>query len=79
MAIYFLINQVLFFLGEKLLIHEAERQPPHKIDENLWKNREQIEEILFLLETSNWPTSVRDVGGFSSEFLVRPILSVYSP
>ncbi|KAL3536633.1 hypothetical protein ACH5RR_005094 [Cinchona calisaya] len=42
--------------GEKLLIDEAERQPPHKIDENLWKNREQIEEILFLLETSNWPT-----------------------
>ncbi|XP_057486652.1 uncharacterized protein LOC130772786 isoform X1 [Actinidia eriantha] len=41
--------------GESLLVQEAERQPPHKIDENMWKNREQIEEILFLLETSNWP------------------------
>lgn len=47
------------FLGESLLIQEAERQPPHKIDENMWKNREQIEEILFLLEDSNWPTAVR--------------------
>ena len=46
-------------LGESLLIHEAECQPPHKIDENMWKNREQIEEILCLLETSNWPTTVR--------------------
>ncbi|XP_057497251.1 uncharacterized protein LOC130781986 isoform X1 [Actinidia eriantha] len=41
--------------GESLLVQEAERQPPHKIDENMWKNREQIEEILFLLETSHWP------------------------
>ncbi|XP_057476874.1 uncharacterized protein LOC130764558 [Actinidia eriantha] len=41
--------------GESLLVHEAECQPPHKIDENMWKNREQIEEILFLLETSHWP------------------------
>lgn len=45
-------------LGENVLILEAESQPPHKIDENMWKNREQIEEILFLLETSNWPTRV---------------------
>ncbi|KAL6998543.1 hypothetical protein U1Q18_008671 [Sarracenia purpurea var. burkii] len=40
--------------GESLLVHEAECQPPHKIDENMWKNREQIEEILFLLESSHW-------------------------
>ncbi|KAI5662874.1 hypothetical protein M9H77_22197 [Catharanthus roseus] len=45
--------------GESLLIQEAERQPPHKIDENMWKNREQIEEILFLLEDSNWPTALQ--------------------
>lgn len=41
--------------GESLLIQEAECRPPHKIDENMWKNREHIEEILFLLERSNWP------------------------
>ncbi|KAE8098958.1 hypothetical protein FH972_016978 [Carpinus fangiana] len=40
---------------ERLLLDEADRQPPHKIDENMWKNREHIEEILFLLETSHWP------------------------
>lgn len=37
------------------LLHEAERQLPHKIDENIWKNKEQIEEIIFLLESSHWP------------------------
>ncbi|KAJ4905617.1 GOLD [Raphanus sativus] len=31
---------------------EAKREPPHKIDENMWKNREQMEEILFLLQPS---------------------------
>lgn len=41
------------------MLQEAERHPPHKIDENMWKNREQIEEILFLLDVSRWPTSVR--------------------
>ncbi|MCD7464442.1 hypothetical protein HAX54_052745 [Datura stramonium] len=41
--------------GESSLVHEAESQPPHKVDENLWKNREQLEEILFLLESTNWP------------------------
>ncbi|XP_021297838.1 uncharacterized protein LOC110426855 isoform X2 [Herrania umbratica] len=41
--------------GESLLIQEADSEPPHKIDENMWKNREHIEEILFLLERSHWP------------------------
>ncbi|KAL2457862.1 gold [Abeliophyllum distichum] len=41
--------------GESLLVQEADRQPPHKIDENMWRNREQIEEILYLLEVSQWP------------------------
>ncbi|XP_044498347.1 uncharacterized protein LOC123220296 isoform X1 [Mangifera indica] len=36
-------------------MQEADRQPPHKIDENMWKNREHMEEILFLLERSHWP------------------------
>jgi hypothetical protein len=50
---------VTVILDESLLVHEADRQPPHKIDENMWKNREHIEEILFLLETSHWPAVVR--------------------
>lgn len=41
------------------MVHEAGCQPPHKIDENMWKNREQIEEILVLLERSCWPKVVR--------------------
>ncbi|KAF5750698.1 hypothetical protein HS088_TW03G01037 [Tripterygium wilfordii] len=41
--------------GETLLVQEADSPPPHKIDENMWKNREQMEEILYLLEKSNWP------------------------
>jgi hypothetical protein len=32
--------------------------PPHKIDENTWRNREQVEEILFLLQKDNWPSMV---------------------
>ncbi|KAI5440314.1 uncharacterized protein LOC127120964 [Lathyrus oleraceus] len=41
--------------GETTLINEAQTQPPHKIDENMWKNREYIEETIFLLEPSNCP------------------------
>lgn len=41
------------------MVHEAGCQPPHKIDENMWKNREQIEEILVLLERPRWPKVVR--------------------
>ncbi|XP_051130168.1 uncharacterized protein LOC127250789 isoform X2 [Andrographis paniculata] len=44
---------------ESLLVQEAERQPPHKVDENMWKNRERLEEILFLLEFSHWPTALQ--------------------
>lgn len=40
---------------ESRLVAEVEHEPPHKIDENMWKNREHIEEILFLLERSRWP------------------------
>ncbi|KDO64223.1 hypothetical protein CISIN_1g025201mg [Citrus sinensis] len=42
---------------ESLLIEEADRQPPHKIDENMWKNREHMEEIIFLLKRSHWPAT----------------------
>lgn len=34
-------------------------QPPHKIDENMWKNREYIEETIFLLQQSNWPDTLK--------------------
>lgn len=44
---------------ESLLIEEADRQPPHKIDENMWKNREHMEEIIFLLERSHWPATLQ--------------------
>ncbi|XP_050238716.1 uncharacterized protein LOC126688147 isoform X2 [Mercurialis annua] len=40
---------------EKLVIEEVERDPLHKIDENMWKNREHMEEILFMLQNSRWP------------------------
>ncbi|RID67796.1 hypothetical protein BRARA_C00002 [Brassica rapa] len=46
--------------GEASLIEEANREPPHKIDENMWKNREQMEEILFLLQPSRWPVQLRE-------------------
>ncbi|CAN7037154.1 hypothetical protein BRARA_B00002 [Brassica rapa] len=46
--------------GEASLIEEANQQPPHKIDENMWKNREQMEEILFLLQPSRWPVQLRE-------------------
>jgi hypothetical protein len=43
---------------EELLKQEAAGIPAHKIDENMWKNREQMEEILFLLNTSRRPVAV---------------------
>lgn len=45
--------------GERLLLQEAESEPPHKMDENMWKNREHIEELIFLLESSQWPKSLQ--------------------
>ncbi|KAK3018219.1 hypothetical protein RJ639_002753 [Escallonia herrerae] len=54
-----LIAGVYGILGERLLVQKAETQPPHKIDENMWKNREQIEEILFLLKSSQWPKELQ--------------------
>lgn len=37
---------------------DADRSAPHKIDENMWRNREHMEEIVFLLERSRWPPAV---------------------
>ncbi|GMH10076.1 hypothetical protein Nepgr_011917 [Nepenthes gracilis] len=45
--------------GERDLVQEVDIPPPHKIDENMWKNRENMEEILFLLERSHWPASLQ--------------------
>lgn len=41
--------------GEEQVIKDAELPAPHKMDHNMWKNREYIEQILFLLEEPNWP------------------------
>lgn len=56
-----LIFVTIAFTGDSLLVREAECEPPHKIDENMWKNREQIEEIIYLLESSHWPKAVRNI------------------
>jgi hypothetical protein len=44
---------------EELLEKEANGIPAHKIDENLWKNREQMEEILLLLNKSRRPVALQ--------------------
>ena len=46
------------FAGDDGLVEKMTFTPPHKIDENLWKNREQLEEILNLLEKDHWPAAV---------------------
>lgn len=54
-----LVNESPLTRGEELLAQDVEVEPPHKIDENMWRNREHIEEILFLLEKSQWPKSLQ--------------------
>lgn len=44
--------------GERSLMEDADSQPPNKIDENMWKNREQIEEIIYMLDRSHWPNAL---------------------
>ncbi|OVA17149.1 GOLD [Macleaya cordata] len=51
-----LIKELPLTQAESVLANEADSSTPHKIDQNMWKNRENIEEILFLLERSHWPT-----------------------
>ncbi|KAL0923154.1 hypothetical protein M5K25_007201 [Dendrobium thyrsiflorum] len=48
-----LLEELPLTPGEQLVAEEADRNPPHKVDENLWKNREHIEEILYLLDKSH--------------------------
>ncbi|XP_068641036.1 uncharacterized protein [Aristolochia californica] len=55
-----LLRQLSATSGEEMLLLEVESPPPHKMDENLWKNREHIEEILYLLERSHWPRSLQE-------------------
>ncbi|KMT14297.1 hypothetical protein BVRB_4g070820 [Beta vulgaris subsp. vulgaris] len=43
--------------GESSVVDEVDHEAPHKIDENMWKNREHIEEIIFLLDRTHWPTT----------------------
>lgn len=45
-------------VDESSLLHELGSRPPHKIDENMWKNREHIEESLYLLKRPHWPIVV---------------------
>ncbi|XP_058110822.1 uncharacterized protein LOC131253710 isoform X2 [Magnolia sinica] len=45
--------------SEELLVREVDLPAPHKLDENFWKNREHIEEILFLLDKHHWPSSLK--------------------
>ncbi|XP_074276975.1 uncharacterized protein LOC141600626 [Silene latifolia] len=44
---------------EKVVADEVDREPPHKIDENMWKNRENLEEIIYLLDRSQWPATLQ--------------------
>ncbi|KAI0520027.1 hypothetical protein KFK09_007492 [Dendrobium nobile] len=48
-----LLEELPLTPGEQLVAEETDRNPPHKVDENLWKNREHIEEILYLLDKSH--------------------------
>lgn len=40
---------------ERIVVEHVDREPPHKLDENMWKNREHMEEIMYLLDRCNWP------------------------
>ncbi|RZC77898.1 hypothetical protein C5167_002110 [Papaver somniferum] len=53
-----LIKEVPLTEAESVLAQEVESATPHKIDQNMWKNREHIEEILYVMEGSHWPKMV---------------------
>lgn len=44
------------------LIAELKAPAPHKLDENLWRNREQIEEMLSCLAKGKWPKLLKTQG-----------------
>ncbi|GAB2235425.1 hypothetical protein Droror1_Dr00025850 [Drosera rotundifolia] len=31
--------------GQRILVREVDREPPHKIDENMWKNRNTLKKF----------------------------------
>ncbi|CAN0829666.1 hypothetical protein LINGRAHAP2_LOCUS1189 [Linum grandiflorum] len=61
---------------ESSLVKQAESQPPHKVDENMWKNREQMEEILFLLEKPCWPHALQQPSTSDDSELATTFLSI---
>ncbi|KAI3870269.1 hypothetical protein MKX03_029658, partial [Papaver bracteatum] len=56
-----LIKEVPLTEAESVLAQEVESATPHKIDQNIWKNREHIEEILYLMEGSQWPNMLQQL------------------
>lgn len=46
-------------------------ETPHKLDENLWKNREQIEEILHLIDSEHWPETLKGDKSPETELLLE--------
>ncbi|KAI3994067.1 hypothetical protein MKX01_012324, partial [Papaver californicum] len=50
-----LIKEVPLNEAESVLAQEVESPAPHKIDQNMWKNREHIEELFYLIGGSHWP------------------------
>lgn len=44
---------------ERIVVEHVDREPPHKLDENMWKNREHMEEIMYLLDRCNWPSMLQ--------------------
>ncbi|CAM6124898.1 unnamed protein product [Calypogeia fissa] len=45
--------------GDEHLVADLKCPLAHKIDENLWMNREQVEETLHLFDEANWPASLK--------------------
>lgn len=58
LSAYWCRSFIFVHAGNAALITDINASPPHKIDENLWRNREQIEEITLLLKKDKWPASV---------------------
>ncbi|KAI3911517.1 hypothetical protein MKW98_010404 [Papaver atlanticum] len=56
-----LIKEAPLTEAESVLAQEVESATPHKIDQNMWKNREHIEEILYLMEGSHWPIMLQQL------------------
>jgi len=52
---------------EELLLGDI----PHKLDQNFWKNREQLEEMIFLCTEENWPSTVSTVASCVSHVAFR--------